>query len=248
MSCGSAKDLIAVVRGQMADECVPYRNDDAFILARINLALLNTYALRPDSAEPAPEYLLLIPSKTQTLPADVTFMEFLGTAFKVDGKFIECDAGKPTEASDDFLAAYAGRCATTPTADVTKIASKCDAYVVKSFSFERKNGRILTVDPAPPEGLEVYARLVVARCPTCAPEKLDTQLNCKFYAAIYEKTMAYMYDAESEDASNAANSARHHANFMSLVAAQYQTDARIGSGYYLGQKPDGSPDPNVRRG
>jgi parvulin-like peptidyl-prolyl isomerase len=77
---------------------------------------------------------------------------------------------------------------------------------------------------------------------------MDTPINCKFYAAIYEKAMAYMYDAESEDAANTANSARHSANFAALVAAQYQTDSRIGSGYYLGQRPDGSPDPNVRRG
>jgi hypothetical protein len=232
----------------MNDECEPYRNSDAFILARINLALLNTYALRPDSAEPKVEYVALTASKTQELPANATFMEFLGTAFKVDGKYVECEAGKPTEASDDFLAAYAARCPAKPVADVTTIASKCDAYVVKSFSFERKNGRTLTIDPAPPAGLEVFARIIFAKCPVCSPENIDEHINCKFYAAIYEKTMAYMYDAESEDASNTANSVRHHANFMALVAAQYQTDARIGSGYYLGQKPDGSPDPNVRRG
>lgn len=247
MTCGTAKDLIAVIRGQMGDECAPQRYDDAFILARINLARLNTYALRPDSADPKEVFLPLIASKTQTLPQNTTFMEFLGTAFKDGDKYIECDAGKPTEASDDFLAAYASRCpGGTTTATVS--GNKCDAYVVKSFSFERKNGRTLTIDPAPPAGLEVYARLVLAQCPSCSPETLDTQLNCKFYAAIYEKTMAYMYDAESEDTANAANSARHHANFVALIAAQYQTDARIGSGYYLGQRPDGSPDPNVRRG
>lgn len=248
MACGSAKDLIGVVRGQLADECLPYRYDDAFILARINLALLNTYALRPDSAEPEEFFLPLVASKTQTLPENTTFMEFLGTAFLVGGKYIDCGVGKPTEASDDFLAAYATRCVSRTVAAANAAESNCDTYVVKSFSFERKNGRVLTVDPAPPENFEVYARLIVSACPSCAPEGVSTQINCKFYAAIYEKTMAYMYDAESEDAANAANSARHHANFMALIAGQYQTDARIGSGYYLGQKPDGSPDPNVRRG
>jgi tRNA U34 5-carboxymethylaminomethyl modifying enzyme MnmG/GidA len=249
MSCGTVADLISLVREQMGDECAPVRNSDAMIINRINLALLSLYALRPDSVEPTIQYLKLEKSKTQMLPENSTMFEFLGTAYKDGNVYVSCETAKPTESSDDFLAAYAGRCPSSTQDSITGSAqSPCGKYSIKSFAYEKKNGRILTIEPAPSVNDEAYAKLLVSSCPQCTPKNLQEELPCKYYAAIYEKTMAYMYDAESEDAANANNSQRHANNFEKLVGLQYQTDARIGSGYYLGQKPDGSSDPNVRRG
>lgn len=250
MSCGTAKDLIKLVREQMGDNCTPYRNDDPFIMARINLAMLTLYAIRPDAAEQKIVKIKLSNSKTQQLPENSTMIEFLGTAYKDGESFVSCEA-KPTEASDDFLAAYASRKCVKPAQKSTAtptVESKCDNYAIKSFSYEQKNGRTIIIDPAPPAGVDVYADVLVSQCPTCTPQSIDEQLPCKYYAAIYEKTMAYMYDSESEDAANANNAQRHSQNFAALIGQQYQTDSRIGSGYYLGAKPDGGSDPQVRRG
>lgn len=255
MSCGTAKDLIRVIRQQLHDECPAgadeSRYTDAFILDRINLSLLALFALRPDAFEPKVKYFDLIPGTDQQLPENFHLMEVLGSGYyDADGKPIDCSQSKPAESNQDFLSAYSS--VSIPASAVAASASaeekKCAEYSVTSFAYDPKNGRYFTASPAVPAGSTIKIKVLVSECPSCSPESLDYEIPCKWYSTIYEKTMAYVLSAEDEDAANMAKAAGYETRFAEMQKAIYQRDAQIGSGYYRGRKPDGSPDERVRRG
>lgn len=236
MACGSARDLISLMREQVKDDCTPYRYSDSFFLKRINLALRAIYPLRPDAFEPELIYHKLEVGADQFLPKDTTLREFQGTGYKQGNTFVQCDTAKPTENDDTFLSAYANRCPTTVSVSNTAVTatSKCDQYAVKSVNYERKNGNFFGVVPAVPVGVEAYIKALVYRCPDCTPDNLDAELPCKFYNAIYEKSMALVYGAEGEDQFNDAKAKDHEARFAAFLNGVYVQDQRIRTDEYLG--------------
>ena len=251
MQCGSAKDMIQLLRSRLLDSCESMRYDDPVYTNRINLALLNIYSARPDEF---PQKVIEVPLKEgaeQFLPVGVTMFEFLGTGYKGSrGSVAPCpEQKKPQESSDEFLDIYKTRCAkiAPPSGSSVTLSDKCNGYSVSSYSYERKNGGFFTVSPNAPKDGGAVARFLVSECPQCKPENMDEQLPCKLWAAIFEKSAAYMLAIESEDAATTQKAAVHEGNFDRIMAAMYKTDSRIGSGYFRGQKPDGSSDPNVTR-
>jgi hypothetical protein len=250
MECGSAKQLIKLLRGRVNDDCDTPRYDDAFYLERINLAMLNLYAVRPDEFPKKTIEVDLKEGSEQFLPSDVTMFEFLGTGYKdASGKVAPCNTKKPEEANSELLAIYSGRCSTASSTSGAAPANQgCDSYSVSGFSYEPKNGGYFTVSPPAPAGTTAKARFLVSACPQCTPANIDETLPCKLWPMLYEKSAALMLNQESEDAATAQKAAAHEQNYTNQLGLKYQTDSRLGSGYFRGQTPDGAPDPNVRRG
>lgn len=251
-ACGTAKDIIKLVREKLIDDCPTQRYDDAFIRSRVNLALKMIYAIRPDEF---PEKIIQVPlvaGANQFLPQNITSFEMLSTAYYDEkGKPVNCSDKAPTKSTNDFLDIYASRCASRVTSAQTGIAGTpealCKEYVVSSYSFKRKDGGFFTVSPpVPVNGKKPFLNVLASACPECTPETDDEQLPCKLYSAIYEKTLVYMFDVESEDNQTQEKSARHEARFASIMGEMYRVDSRIGSGYFRGE--NGTGDPNVKRG
>jgi hypothetical protein len=247
--------MVTLMREQLQDDCPTQRYSDDFLLRRINMAMMSLYAIRPDAFPPEIIYVDLVAGVDQMLPENATFFGMLGTGYRdTAGNPIDCtEAAKPTESNDEFLSIYSTRCkkegiSSSVSSTVASTSELCNGYAIKSFSYELKNGRHFTVDPALPVGTKAKAKVLASKCPLCTPEDMDAEVPCKYFPMIFDKAMALVYGAESEDASNVAKVAKHEQIFSAFINAIYQSDSRQNSGYYLGRTPSGDPDPRIRRG
>jgi hypothetical protein len=245
-NCGNVSDFLQTIRQGWKDDCEPQRYSDEYILKRINMAMLAIYAIRPDEFPQTKVSIPLVAGANQSIPVGLTVFEVLSSGYlDKSGDFKPCSNATPSSGSNDFLGIYTNRCqkAATPSTAAATIASKCDGYNVSSYSYKQKDGGFFTVSPPVPEGTIAHIQVLASSCPKCRPETLSEELPCKLLPLIYEKTMVYLFDSETEDNLSIQKMNAHELRYKELYQSMYRTDAQIGSGFYRGERGNGDGTP-----
>lgn len=96
-------------------------------------------------------------------------------------------------------------------------------YVVKSYSLDEDDDRIIIVDPPVPQGVSGVLTISCYSPPTIETEDDDIDLSQAQQTAVFELILYYAWGVDIEDTANRERSNTHWAHAMTLL--QILTDA-----------------------
>lgn len=98
-------------------------------------------------------------------------------------------------------------------------------YIVKSYSLDEDDDRIIIVDPPVPQGVSGILTISCYSPPTIETEDDDIDLSQAQQTAVFELILYYAWGVDIEDTANRERSNTHWAHAMMLL--QILTDADI---------------------
>lgn len=208
----------------------------ATLIDYLNEGMGRILARRPDAFAKT-FTMTLTPGAVHALPSDYVSLSSIEQSIstageetavnEVDHRFSKIFSKKPCLARDR-------RCT-----DKRTSGNPCDDYRVKSFNKHPIDEKVFTVEPPVPKGCSAEVRVVAIRNP---PHFCDGDIDkClsidrEYEAALTDWVMHRALSMDHESPAAATQAARHEASFDRMMAADYLTEQRYGSGYYRGEE------------
>ena len=201
----------------------------------------------------------LTPGSAQTAPPGI--LGFVGAPRTecVDEKGVATTTAQADEVDQNTITAFAafpscpasggsqGGAPSTSAAAAT--LAKCSEWVLRGFESSSRTPGFFSVTPPVPAG--VYPTIKV-RAQSCAPvyswpADANTVIQCRHKAALLEQILYYCYQTPQESELAFTRAAANAKRFETMLGFEYRMQSRYNSEYFLGRKPDGTPDEGVVR-